>query len=73
MARGETVSQRVAAVITSLAFAAVTGGLALYREVGALKENVAELQRDMTKRDDRERRSSDLLARIEERIVRCEE
>jgi hypothetical protein len=54
-------------IVAALVIGGVSGGLALYRDVGVLRDQVEHLQRDVDLRDLRERGMRDSLIRLEER------
>ena len=56
-------------VVVALVIGGISGGLAIYRDVGVLREEVEHLQRDVDLRDLRERGMRDSLIRVEERLV----
>jgi hypothetical protein len=56
-------------IVAALVIAGVSGGLALYRDVGVLRDQTEHLQRDLDLRDLRERGMRDSLIRLEERLV----
>jgi len=64
---------RLAAFLSSLAMLAVTGGIKLYSDVGELRTAVSQIQKDMDKQDDRERKWLDLTSRLDERLVCSQE
>lgn len=70
----------VLGIMAALVIAAVSGGLAIYRDVGVLRADVltlgslhaadtGELRGDLERRDLRERGMRDALIRLEERHV----